>query len=216
MFLQDFEPQALNVELKKSNTSQCLEGIVVDLESRVSRNSGVQNEFKSESVLKMEDFNSTNSSSVVGVTENLGSTSSNSCTSFTETSNVETAMLRSDSPFYQLRKDTTALVAHTLERGRKNLWQLITSRLSVLLSCSAICSTSNYQFLRNYEDLSTFILAGEAFCGVEASEFRQKLKVVCENYVAAFHRQNVYVCITPILLIIFFFFWKVLSLDQIN
>ncbi|KAG1355013.1 syndetin [Cocos nucifera] len=189
---KDFEPQALNNELKKSNTSQCSEGIVVDLESRVSSNSGVQNEFKPESVPKIEAFDLTNSSSVVGVTENLGSTSSNSCTSSTETSNVEIAMSRSDSPFYQLRKDTTALVAQTLERGRKNLWQLITSRLSVLLSCSAVCSTSNYQFLRNYEDLNIFMLAGEAFCGVEAAEFRQKLKVVCENYVAAFHRQNVY------------------------
>ncbi|XP_038979589.1 syndetin-like isoform X2 [Phoenix dactylifera] len=189
---KDFEPQALNYELKKSNTSQCLEGIVVDLESRVSSNSVVRNEFKSESVPKMEDFDSTNSSSVVGVSENLGSTSSNSCTSSTERSDVETATARSDSPFYKLRKDTTAFVAHTLERGRKNLWQLITSRLSVLLSCSAICSTSNYQFLRNYEDLNVFILAGEAFCGVEAADFRQKLKVVCENYVAAFHRQNVY------------------------
>ncbi|PPR81106.1 hypothetical protein GOBAR_AA39606 [Gossypium barbadense] len=40
--------------------------------------------------------------------------------------------------------------------------------------------------------LSTFILAGEAFCGVEAFEFRQKLKGVCGNYFAAFHRQNVF------------------------
>ncbi|XP_022755917.1 syndetin-like isoform X2 [Durio zibethinus] len=39
--------------------------------------------------------------------------------------------------------------------------------------------------------LNTFILAGEAFCGVEAVEFRQKLKGVCENYFAAFHRQNI-------------------------
>jgi hypothetical protein len=36
-------------------------------------------------------------------------------------------------------------------------------------------------------------LTGEAFCGIEVVEFRQKLKVVCENYFIAFHRQNVHV-----------------------
>lgn len=99
----------------------------------------------------------------------------------------------SGSPWYQLRSDATSFVSQTLLRGRKNLWQLTTSRVSVLLSSSSVGSTSIHQFLRNYEDLSVFILAGEAFCGVEAVEFRQKLKVVCENYVAAFHRQNIYV-----------------------
>lgn len=98
-----------------------------------------------------------------------------------------------DSPFYQLRKDATAFVSHTLGKGRKNLWQLTSSRVSVLLSSSAICSTSTYQFLRNYEDLNIFILAGEAFCGTKAVEFRQKLKTTCESYLASFHRQNVYV-----------------------
>ncbi|XP_059429795.1 uncharacterized protein LOC132163502 isoform X2 [Corylus avellana] len=98
----------------------------------------------------------------------------------------------SGSPWYQLRKDATAFVSQTLQRGRKNLWQLTTSRISVLLSSAAVCSTSIHQFLKNYEDLNVFILAGEAFCGVEAVEFRQKLKVVCENYFVAFHRQNIY------------------------
>ncbi|CAM8916625.1 unnamed protein product [Rhodiola kirilowii] len=98
----------------------------------------------------------------------------------------------SGSPWYQLRKDAAAFVSQTLQRGRKNLWQLTTSRLSVLLTSSAVCSTSIHQFLKNYEDLNIFILAGEAFCGHEVSEFRQKLKNVCENYYAAFHRQNIY------------------------
>ena len=99
----------------------------------------------------------------------------------------------SGSPWYQLRKDATGFVSQTLQRGRKNLWQLTTSRISVLLSSSAVCSASIHQFLKNYEDLNVFILAGEAFCGVEAVEFRQKLKVVCDNYFIAFHRQNIYV-----------------------
>lgn len=127
------------------------------------------------------------------MTDNMGSTCLNSQTSLYAT-DVDTATTSGDSPFNLLRKDATAFVAQTLQRGRKNLWQLTTSRVSVLLSCSAVSSTSTYQFLRNYEDLNVFVLAGEAFCGVEASEFRHRLKIVCENYVAAFHKQNIYVC----------------------
>uniref|UniRef100_A0A0D9XM42 Syndetin C-terminal domain-containing protein n=1 Tax=Leersia perrieri TaxID=77586 RepID=A0A0D9XM42_9ORYZ len=113
-------------------------------------------------------------------------------TSSSDFSNHDTSTSGTDSPFYQLRTDATKLVAHAFERGRRNLWQLATSRLSVLLSSSVVFSTSTYQFLKNYEDLTIFILAGEAFCGFEASEFRQKLKGICLNYVVAFHRQNIY------------------------
>ncbi|CAN6294401.1 unnamed protein product [Urochloa humidicola] len=112
--------------------------------------------------------------------------------SSSEVSNPDASTSGADSPFYQLRADATKLVAQTFQRGRRNLWQLATSRLSVLLSSSAVCSTSIYQFLKNYEDLAIFSLAGEAFCGFEASEFRQKLKTVCLNYVVSFHRQNIY------------------------
>lgn len=99
----------------------------------------------------------------------------------------------SGSPWFLLRKDAVTFVSHALQRGRRNLWQLTTSRVSVLLSSSAVSSTSIHQFLRNYEDLSIFILAGESFCGTEAIEFRQKVKSICEGYFAAFHRQNIYV-----------------------
>ncbi|KAE8783066.1 syndetin [Hordeum vulgare] len=107
-------------------------------------------------------------------------------------SNPDASTSGTDAPFYQLRTDAMKLVAYTFERGRRNLWQLATSRLSALLACSAVSSTSIYQFLKNYEDLTIFILAGEAFCGFEASEFRQKLKTVCLNYIVTFHRQNIY------------------------
>ncbi|CAA6655562.1 unnamed protein product [Spirodela intermedia] len=80
--------------------------------------------------------------------------------------------------FYWLRKDSAAFVSQILDRGRKNLWQLTTSRVSVLLSCPVVCSTSIHHFLRNYEDL-------------KAVEFRQKLKIACESYLATFHRQNI-------------------------
>lgn len=105
--------------------------------------------------------------------------------------NNSSAETSSGSPWYYLRKDATTFVSQTLQRGRKNLWQLTTSRVSVLLSSASVGSTSMHQFLRIYEDLTVFILAGEAFCGFEAVEFRNKLKAVCENYFAAFHRQNI-------------------------
>nr|GEV57411.1 syndetin-like isoform X1 [Tanacetum cinerariifolium] len=100
--------------------------------------------------------------------------------------------LSSGSSWFQLRSDATIFVSQTLQRGRRNLWQLTSSRLSVLLSSDAVGSTSIHQFLKNYEDLNTFILAGEAFCGAEAVEFRLRVKTICESYFASFHRQNVY------------------------
>ncbi|XP_019199330.1 PREDICTED: syndetin isoform X3 [Ipomoea nil] len=98
----------------------------------------------------------------------------------------------SGSPWFQLRKDAATFVSQTLHRGRRNLWQLTTSRVAVLLSSPVVCSTSIHQFLTMYEDLNTFILAGEAFCASEAVEFRQKVKFVCESYFVSFHRQNIY------------------------
>ncbi|XP_057519242.1 uncharacterized protein LOC130799945 isoform X2 [Amaranthus tricolor] len=104
----------------------------------------------------------------------------------------DSAMLNSGSPWYELRRDATALVSQSLQRGCKNFWQLMTSRVSVLLSSAAFSSTSIHQFLKNYEDLNIYVLAGEAFCGVEASEFRKKLKAACETYFSNFHKQNIY------------------------
>lgn len=105
--------------------------------------------------------------------------------------NNSSAESSSGSPWYYLRKDATTFVSQTLQKGRKNLWQLTTSRVSVLLSSASVTSTSIHQFLRIYEDLNVFILAGEAFCGFEAGEFRNKLKAVCGSYFAAFHKQSI-------------------------
>ncbi|CAN6460698.1 unnamed protein product [Victoria cruziana] len=91
----------------------------------------------------------------------------------------------------QLRKESVAYISQALQKGRRNLWHLTATRVSVLLSCSAASSTSTHQFLKNYEDLNSFVLAGEAFCGAEASEFRQRLKIVCESYLASLHRQSI-------------------------
>ncbi|GFP93538.1 coiled-coil domain-containing protein 132 [Phtheirospermum japonicum] len=118
----------------------------------------------------------------------------------------------SGSAWFLLRKDAVTFVSHALHRGRRNLWQLTTSRVAVLLSSSAVSSSSIHQFLRNYEDLSIFILAGEAFCGAEAIDFRQKLKSICEGYFAAFHRQNIY----ALKMVIEKENWQIMPLDTIQ
>ncbi|XP_073001241.1 uncharacterized protein [Typha latifolia] len=188
---KDLKSQISNLELKQNNKSHSSERTLADPGRRALIDSSVQNGFMSGSVNKLDKFDVSNSPSGVSPNEKLGIESVNRTSSSTEAMDSN-AVTSSSSPFYQLRKDATAFVARTLERGRRNLWQLTTSRVSVLLSCSAVCSTSTYQFLRNYEDINIFILAGEAFSGVEAIEFRQKLKIVCENYILTFHRQNVH------------------------
>ncbi|KAK7404811.1 hypothetical protein VNO78_05778 [Psophocarpus tetragonolobus] len=122
----------------------------------------------------------------------LTETSCDSHDPIKEAGKEDSATSSIESPWYHLRKEATTFVSQTLLRGRRNLWHLTASRVSVLLSSAAACTASIHQFLKNYEDLSVFILTGEAFCGIEAVEFRQKLKVVCENYFIAFHRQNVH------------------------
>ncbi|KAI3523353.1 hypothetical protein L1887_01417 [Cichorium endivia] len=116
----------------------------------------------------------------------------NGISNFMESRDDGSGASSSGSSWFQLRSDATTFVSQTLLRGRRNLWQLTTSRLSVLLSSDAVGSTSIHQFLKNYEDLNTFILAGEAFCGSEAIEFRHRVKAICESYYTSFHRQNIY------------------------
>ena len=92
--------------------------------------------------------------------------------------------------WFDLRREAVSIVGQALDRGRKNFWQLVTSRISTLFSSDAVCSTSMHQFLQCYECVNLFIVRGEAFCGVEATQFRQKMKSLCENYFWMFHRQN--------------------------
>lgn len=147
-----------------------------------------------ESVEKTSDSSSREeSTTAISLAGHDGTCVTEPCDSVERVRDDGSAASSSGSPWYQLRKDATAFVSQTLQRGRKNLWHLTTSRISVLLSSAAVSSTSIHQFLKNYEDLSIFILAGEAFCGVKAVEFRQKLKAVCENYFLAFHRQSMHV-----------------------
>lgn len=133
------------------------------------------------------------SATVSSLTETSGSPYSDSHDTIKEAGKEDSATSSIESPWYHLRKEATTFVSQTLQRGRRNLWHLTASRVSVLLSSATAYTASIHQFLKNYEDLSIFILTGEAFCGIEAVEFRQKLKVVCENYFIAFHRQNVHV-----------------------
>ncbi|CAL9154190.1 unnamed protein product [Musa acuminata subsp. burmannicoides] len=179
--------QNRNIDMRQSNTSHDLKGIIVDSVTSVPIDSIENSECASVTSNQVDGYDVPHK-----ITEDPVTMPQSYCGLSAEASDADGATSGCNSPFYQLRKDATAFVAHTLERGRRNVWQLTSSRVSVLLSSSAICSTSTYQFLRNYEDLNIFILAGEAFCGAKAVEFRQKLKTTCESYLASFHRQNVY------------------------
>ncbi|KAL5994593.1 hypothetical protein ACLOJK_024646 [Asimina triloba] len=155
--LMDSDSQIHSTTLDMSSTSVSSEEVVnADSASRVSTNSSLENGSISDYSNTVQSSSSTKESAAAG--DDAASTSG--C----------------DSPFYQLRNDAIAFVVQTLQRGRKNLWQLTTSRVSVLLSCAAVCSTSTHQFLKNYEDINTFILAGEAFSCLQAVDFRQRLK----------------------------------------
>ncbi|KAF5471033.1 hypothetical protein F2P56_011508 [Juglans regia] len=195
---KDSAGQTSNMRQKEKDICWSSGGVPqVDSDTRNSCNSQEINGSLSESVdgkpgSSPEESTSTSTSCLVETTKTNVTTSLDSQNTIDEARKDDSTASSSGSPWYQLRKDATAFVSQTLQRGRKNLWQLTTSRISVLLSSVAVCATSIHQFLKNYEDLNVFILAGEAFCGVEAVEFRQKLKIVCENYFVAFHRQNIY------------------------
>ncbi|KAF9595053.1 hypothetical protein IFM89_036381 [Coptis chinensis] len=197
---QDSECQTSNSKQIRKNMPGCSEEVAeTDSISTVSNNSQVENGFASESVdriwtLSPDTESATSNSYVKNNPESYESSSLYAHTSLSEVRDDSSLTSGRGSSWDQLRKDAIEFVSQTLKRGRKNLWQLTTSRISMFLSSSAVCSTSVHQFLKNYEDLNVFILAGETFCGVEAVDFRQRLKTVCENYFAAFHRQNIYVC----------------------
>ncbi|CAM6082152.1 unnamed protein product [Calypogeia fissa] len=87
-------------------------------------------------------------------------------------------------------RDATLVISGALERGRKTVWELSARRVAVLLSCEALCTTSPHQFLQSLDWVTKFILAGEAFCGVEAMTLRAKLVKQSEKYYWSFHRQN--------------------------
>ncbi|KAK9094083.1 hypothetical protein Scep_025552 [Stephania cephalantha] len=193
---KDSEHLASNTKKSPSYASPCLDGTQqVDSVSSTMSDTLTQNGFSSESIdrrvssLANEVVATTSVSDLPGSSESAASDSHRVVFEARDDSNATSS---SGSSWDLLQKEAMAFVSQTLQRGRKNLWQLTTSRISVLLSCFGVYSASVHQFLKNYEDLNAFILAGETFCGIEAVEFRQRLKTVCENYFAAFHRQNLY------------------------
>ncbi|KAK7257667.1 hypothetical protein RIF29_31807 [Crotalaria pallida] len=189
-FQLEKKDSAAQISNKCNEDISCSAGQKVDSDVRACNNSMTSSgDVIHESSSREE---STTSRSLTETTGTMGSPHSDSHNPVNESIKEDNAASGIESPWYHLRKEATTFVSQTLQRGRRNLWHLSASRVSVLLSSAAACSASIHQFLKNYEDLSVFILAGEAFCGFEAIEFRQKLKVVCENYFIAFHRQNVH------------------------
>ncbi|XP_019453911.1 PREDICTED: syndetin-like isoform X1 [Lupinus angustifolius] len=190
--IMDFQPERKDSAAQTPN--QCNEAISCSPGQEVDSNVRACNNSMTTSGDVIHDSSSreesTKVSSLTETTGTTGSPHSGSHNPVNEARKEDSAASTIDSPWYHLRKEATTFVSQTLQRGRRNLWHLSASRVSVLLSSAAACHASIHQFLKNYEDLNVFILAGEAFCGFEAVEFRQKLKVVCENYFIALHRQN--------------------------
>lgn len=89
-----------------------------------------------------------------------------------------------------MRKETIVNVSKALDKGRKHVWELAARRVSALLSCDALCTTSPHHFLQSLDWVNRFVLAGEAFSGAEAISLRAKLVKLCEKYFGTFHRQN--------------------------
>ena len=89
-----------------------------------------------------------------------------------------------------MRSETIVSVSKALDKGRKHVWELAARRVSALLSCDALCTTSPHHFLQSLDWVNKFVLAGEAFSGAEAISLRAKLVKLCEKYFTTFHRQN--------------------------
>lgn len=89
-----------------------------------------------------------------------------------------------------LRRETVSNLSKALDKGRKHVWELTARRVSALLSCDAVCTTSPHHFLQSLDWVNRFVLAGEAFSGAEALSLRAKLVKLCEKYFGTFHRQN--------------------------
>uniref|UniRef100_A0A2P2L7N4 Uncharacterized protein MANES_11G154000 n=1 Tax=Rhizophora mucronata TaxID=61149 RepID=A0A2P2L7N4_RHIMU len=191
---KDLAYQASNVRKESDNSCQSAEIQQLDSKAKVNIHSEENKSSLSQSVAMPSLSTTERSSATTSLDDPLQTAGFMHADAHHQVDEVRTddnEVSSSGSPWYVLRKDATAFVSQALQRGRKNLWQLSTSRVSVLLSSAVVGSMSIHQFLKDYEDLNVFILAGEAFCGVEAVEFRQKLKIVCENYFAAFHRQSI-------------------------
>ena len=100
-----------------------------------------------------------------------------------------------------MRNETISNVCKALDKGRKHVWELAARRVSALLSCDALCTTSPHHFLQSLDWVNKFVLAGEAFSGSEAISLRAKLVKLCEKYFSTFHRQNLEVTFTSCCLV---------------
>jgi hypothetical protein len=104
---------------------------------------------------------------------------------------------KADSPLSKGEGIVILIVSKALENGRKTFWELVSWRVSALLStmtsscCYTATSNSNYRFLQSLEWANKFILAGEAFCGAEAVSLRSNLAKQTEEFFGTFHCHNI-------------------------
>jgi hypothetical protein len=104
---------------------------------------------------------------------------------------------KADSPLSKGEGIVILIVSKALDHGRKTFWELVSWRVSALLStltsscCYTATSNSNYRFLQSLEWANKFILAGEAFCGAEAVSLRSNLAKQTEEFFGTFHCHNI-------------------------
>lgn len=104
---------------------------------------------------------------------------------------------KADSPLSKGEGIVILIVSKALDNGRKTFWELVSWRVSALLStmtsssCYTATSNSNYRFLQSLEWANKFILAGEAFCGAEAVSLRSNLAKQTEEFFGTFHCHNI-------------------------
>ncbi len=104
---------------------------------------------------------------------------------------------KANSPLSKGEGIVILIVSKALDNGRKTFWELVSWRVSALLStmtsscCYTSTSNSNYRFLQSHEWANKFILAGEAFCGAEAVSLRSNLAKQTEEFFGTFHCHNI-------------------------
>ena len=87
-------------------------------------------------------------------------------------------------------RDTCAVIAAALKRGRRTVWDLAARRVAALLSSDSLATSGSESYMQVVEWTSSFIAAGEAFCGSEAGALRQRLQHQTLKYFGAQHKRS--------------------------
>uniref|UniRef100_A0A7R9TZV9 Uncharacterized protein n=1 Tax=Prasinoderma coloniale TaxID=156133 RepID=A0A7R9TZV9_9VIRI len=87
-------------------------------------------------------------------------------------------------------REACAVIAAALKRGRRTVWDLAARRVAALLSADTLAASGSEAYMQVIEWTSSFIQAGEAFCGSEAGTLRSRLQQQTVKYFGAQHRRS--------------------------